>query len=209
MLWCKNISDQTFEKYSAAEQAWATQNFIQIKALHEVDFLIHELTKRLKDLGIEETRGAEKLILAREEEDRILRIVIAGACYPDYFFFKIKDDDDKAISKELNGFDPCQTVFLKGWDRNVNGELYAKRIQELFQEVVPSSWQEALVRFDDCSQKVYVTFADNNDDNISHAVYKALQMRKLQTIMQVKVLNKKSTRRVNYQSLYDTFIYII
>ncbi|KAJ8674355.1 hypothetical protein QAD02_005617 [Eretmocerus hayati] len=204
--WQNEIVSARFKKKSAKEQSWAERNFIQIKVMHEVDYLIRELTMRLERLGIKETVGSEKVQMDDTDRGLILKIVIAGAFYPNYFIRNTPADlnEEKIRSvKELGGLDPTRTVFLHGWKFGHPGKLYARRIQEVFKGVLPNTYQRTLVEFDG-SQRVYVMFSDDKvygDESVRQAripgrvslsVYKALKLRKLSQDIRIPILDTKS-----------------
>lgn len=84
-IWQHYLSNNRFKKGSPGERAWCKQNYLQVRALHEVDHLVFELTRRLEGLDIQEPQGPNKIKLDPLERAFNLRVVIAGAFYPNYF----------------------------------------------------------------------------------------------------------------------------
>ncbi|KAL7306698.1 hypothetical protein TKK_0001370 [Trichogramma kaykai] len=223
-VWQRHIIANHFKRKSQAERMWAARNFIQIKAMHECDYLIEDITLRLQKLGIKETEGSEKVVID-DIKGFILKIVIAGAFYPNYFV-KITSDaehQNKEATRTLGGLDPSRTVYLRGWPLDQPGRLYAKEIQKLFahafEEREEPVWKNALVEFDS-SQRIYVMFPDDNQTKekkhfeipgkVSSYVYKALKLRKLFDRMSVKVPDPKTSKLIaekQYIPFKDSFTF--
>jgi ATP-dependent RNA helicase TDRD9 len=206
-VWRKEILSNRLKKKSSSERVWAKRNFIEIKVMHEVDYLVNELTNRLESLGIKETIGPWKIVHDEIERSFLLKIVIAGAFYPNYFVrshMPNLNETDVEINKTLGGLDPTRTVYLQGWRLQHPGRLYSKRIQEIFKNVVPF-YEETIVEFDD-SKRVYVMFSEDKQyDNKEYrqrsnkillSVYKAIKMRHLNIDMSIPVLDLDATKRV-------------
>ncbi|KAG7200201.1 hypothetical protein KM043_000633 [Ampulex compressa] len=194
-----------------AEKKWALRNFIQIRVLREVKAFVTEITNRLKKLGIIETFGPSKVIWSKEEVPFVLKVVIAGAFYPNYFVRRVQGGQTDARSgiKLLGGLDPGRTVYVQGWPVRQPGMLYAKLFQNAFQHCSASSLGKVKVSFDE-STRVYIEFikddhADNEDarasKRISPSVYKAIKMRQCNVPITIPVLNEEraieKARRLN------------
>ena len=183
-------------KGDAAEKHWARRNYLQIRVLREIEALVHEMTGRLRKLGIAELRGPNRVQWNDHERALVIKIILAGAFYPNYYtkFVKVDKLDD---IKALGGLDPTKTVYLQGWPINQPGQLYAKRIQNYFSPCVNSKVAKILVSFDK-STKVYVQFVKNeapvDDDKneepgeISLSVYSAIKLRHINAPLEVPIL---------------------
>ncbi|XP_014218536.1 probable ATP-dependent RNA helicase spindle-E isoform X2 [Copidosoma floridanum] len=207
-VWQHEITANRIKRKTRSEQDWAKRNFIQIRVMHEVDYMVGELTQRLERLGIKETTGLKKLVIDDLDRSFVLKIVIAGAFYPNYFIRSQSgyfENDGTYGARGLGGLDPTRTVYLQGWKMDHPGKLYAKRIQELFKDIVPSH-EQALVEFDG-SSRIYIMFSDEKfyghekkmnemPGKISPSVYKALKMRKLGMEISVPVLDVKSAKKM-------------
>ncbi|KZC06335.1 PREDICTED: probable ATP-dependent RNA helicase spindle-E [Dufourea novaeangliae] len=186
----------------AAEKKWAQRNFIQIRVLREVKALVTELTNRLEKLGIRESAGLNKVVWDETERPFVLKIVIAGAFYPNYFIkhvLEVKTNEHAGI-KLLGGLDPSKTVYVQGWPLRQPGLLYARRIQDIFRQNLTSSVGKIKVSFD-ASTRVYIQFSkdeffqnENNDAvrKISPSVYKAIRMRQCKIPMEIPILNEET-----------------
>ncbi|XP_076283323.1 tudor domain containing 9 protein spindle E isoform X2 [Lasioglossum baleicum] len=187
----------------ASEKRWATRNFVQIRVLREVKALITELTRRLERLGIKESEGVNKVIWKEDERPIVLKFVIAGAFYPNYFVKHVLDTEmnEHAGIKLLNGLDPATTVYVQGWPMRQPGLLYAKRIQEIFAQQMTSPSVKVRVSFDN-SSRIYVQFmkdelrGSSNKNNvnttkkISQSVYKAIRMRQIRIPLEIPILRE-------------------
>ncbi|XP_078036812.1 putative ATP-dependent RNA helicase spindle-E isoform X2 [Augochlora pura] len=219
-VWILNKANRTINS-DATEKKWASRNFVQIKVLREVKALVTELTKRLEKLGIKESEGINKVVWKKTEQPILLKFVIAGAFYPNYFVKHVPDvqANEYAGIKLLNGLDPSTTVYLQGWPSRQPGLLYAKRIQKILQPHVLLPEDKIRVSFD-VSSKVYIQFIPdesqrNNNGNgnnnttrkISQCVYKAIRMRQCNMSLEIPILNeeiaieraeKENLRRTQY-----------
>lgn len=101
------------------EQHWCSRNMIQIKAISEVQQLVKEMEGRLSEFNIKPTHQ-----LIRNKSDGeyssedllILKLVLCGGFYPNYFLLAPFDED--AARKEMSGKDPLSTVILTGLPAN-------------------------------------------------------------------------------------------
>lgn len=212
-VWYKEINFGHLKKKSSNERSWAKRNFIQIKVLHEIDYLIHELTLRLERLGIKETSGPNKITMNDMDRFLILKVVIAGAFYPNYFIRNnsARIDDQTGGAKALGGLDPTRTVSLTGWRPDLPGKLYSKRIQEKFKPIT-MLYPQIVVEFDG-SSRIFIMFPDEKNygnekkqsgipGKISLLIYKALKMRKLQSELAIEVMDLKSSIKVIYLTYF-------
>lgn len=173
-----------------SEPMWCQRNFLNMKSLKEMANLVAELTERLSRLGIVEQTGALGVHWTAAEKSVILKCVIAGAFYPNYFMRLSHDEQSyRDIFKQLNGRDPDTTVFFSGFNQKYVGPLYVSAIKDLFQ---PADIERELIHvsFDGQSEKIFVTFKPNHNkmagDDLLEAmpgkvlpeVYKVLKMRK-------------------------------
>lgn len=80
----------------SGERDWIRQNYLSSRSLREWQILVKELTERLNRLGIRESVGQDRVTLSAIEAPLVLKIVMCGAFYPNYFvryvffFFLIK-----------------------------------------------------------------------------------------------------------------------
>ena len=95
---------------------------------------VEEITRSLRMMGIEPLQTQEPISWETEKKFHILRLVMFGAFYPNYFvkvskqaycsfvpetfFPKVSSDDlEKRADRTLHGLDPKNTVYLHGFDQ--------------------------------------------------------------------------------------------
>ncbi|XP_033332718.2 tudor domain containing 9 protein spindle E [Megalopta genalis] len=192
-VWILNKANRTINN-DATEKKWALRNFVQIRVLREVKALVTELSKRLEKLGIKESEGMNKVVW-KTERPFVLKFVIAGAFYPNYFIKHVPDAQEKEYAgiKLLNGLDPSTTVYVQGWPLRQPGPLYAKRIQEILQSHMELPQDKVRISFD-ASSRVYIQFlpeeGDNNNRKIAQCVYTAIRMRQCNIPLEIPILNE-------------------
>ncbi|XP_071581113.1 probable ATP-dependent RNA helicase spindle-E [Temnothorax nylanderi] len=180
-----------------AERQWARRNGLQLKALRELDALVNEITVRLLRLEIKESIGVNKVIWQGVDRDFVLKVVLAGAYYPNYYIKRPQNQEihEENISKTLNDLDPTKTVCLKGWPMKQPGYLYAKKFQEIFSKHLRIPEKQIVISFD--ASRVHVQFREKEttrDDslrNISEHVYQAVQMKRCDIPIEIKLLNER------------------
>ncbi|XP_015591096.1 probable ATP-dependent RNA helicase spindle-E [Cephus cinctus] len=190
---------------NAAEKSWAQRQFIQIRVLREVEALVQDITLRLKRVGIVETVGLNKVIWKDIDRHFILKVVIAGAFYPNYFVRRIPIDGSNEYEaiKVLGGLDPTNTVYLQGWPTTQPGALYARRILDAMKPCLTQSEESMKISFDG-SSRIYVQFGKDQTPvdqeeqrtatvpgKVCLSVYKAIKLRQLFPNLPIPVLNEK------------------
>lgn len=198
--WCTLKHDENFDDF---EYKWASQNFINLRSIREMHLLVKDIKERLNGFGIKERNLAQFSQWQDWEKAIILKVVIAGAFYPNYFVYNKQNDIDKERTKYhiLCGHDPCRTVYFTNFDVRHIGQLYTRSIKELFKDVQIDS-KNIDISFQSNSERVLVIFKSNSDsednknqrsitnnlhDNVCvkmpgavcTEVYKALRMRHL------------------------------
>lgn len=155
VVWRHNKEQGVFGPNAIREEAWARRYFLQMRALRETATLVRELKERLEKMGISETKGQGRFTWSQQEKPLILKIVMAGAFYPNYFVRGSHGGqvDEKEAVRLLVGRDPFNTVFLQGMPMDQPGELYIKTIKR----ALGDCGRDMKVSFDGTS-KVYVQF---------------------------------------------------
>lgn len=174
------------------ERIWCNRFGLEVVALRECKELIADLKKRLKRLRLHKTNRKNNP-WTDNEKNVILKLVIGGAFYPNYFLRsspkRLKNERD--VFETLNGRDPTNTVYFTGFESKYIREIYVKSIKKIFVESgVVDSMDKLNVSFDYGSQKVFVTFtaSGKKDDARDYGVacmpgfvltevYKAIKMR--------------------------------
>lgn len=196
-----------------AETSWAQRYFIQLLAMREVARLAEEVTMRLRDFNVVETRppSSEKW---NRMKPYLQRIILAGACYPNFF---IRGEpagqiNEREAVKLLGSRDPLNTVYLTNFPLDQPGPLYASAIKKIFLQCgVPSN--NIKISFDG-SSRVYVEFKwegessyydgahgkvlSSNVSKIFMAVYRAVKLRHGKVPLLIPMLAvDEANKRVN------------
>lgn len=185
------------------ELIWCKSNQVSLRGFREWQLLIDEITARLKRYGIEESSGPTKVMLSSIEKPTILKVVISGAFYPNYFIRSAAHGqiDEREAVKTVGGRDPYRTVYFRGMSPGQPGQLYVRDIKEML-----DIKDEVKIGFDD-SMKIYVEFKKNNEvepvnlngqqylttipGNISMEVYKAVKKRQLKYDFNLNILPRE------------------
>ncbi|XP_031618969.1 probable ATP-dependent RNA helicase spindle-E [Contarinia nasturtii] len=201
-VWTLKYNQKEFGKKSdqlKAERDFCNKHCLDVRSLHECHLLIQELTQRLDKLGIYQATGLQGIHWTEQEKSIILKVVIAGAFYPNFYGTAPITNPiiERDLYHALNGRDPNNTVYFTGFRQDHIRELYVDSIRNLFLDTVVSKEDLDGVKISfDASEKVFVTFerlqdiCDNrrNDWDTKQCsipgkalteVYKAVKMRKI------------------------------
>lgn len=191
-----------------AEHDFCNKHGLDVRSMNECHQLVQELTKRLDKLGIKQITGVDRLRWTDREKSIILKVVIAGALYPNFFATVpiCNPSIEHDIFRSMNGRDPNTTVFFSGFRKENIRQLYVEPIRKLFKNGVVDEENIGSVKvsFDD-SEKVFVTFEDHqkftenerNDWDTKRCsipgktlpeVYKAIKMRKMRMPTDIHVM---------------------
>lgn len=197
-VWNHLRKQQYFKQAGNNESQWAHRFYVQVRALRELDDMVRELRRRLSREGIDTITQASPW--AKHELPLVLKIVIAGAFYPQYFTQVSLDEARECEAVRcLAGNNPRTTVYLKNFPDNQPGEIYAATIKNIIRKHIGD---EPRVTFDTNSQKVYLSFEDdaqgikhtgNNKDptipgQVVLPVYKAVKARLLRMEIRIPML---------------------
>ena len=125
--------------------------------------------------GIKPLAIQDPLSWSEEKKFIILRLVMFGAFYPNYFTKCSISDKEHMANKTLQGADPKNTVYLTGMDeyQAKYGDLYVGQVKKLFQDCTKDE-DSIRLKFD--GRKIYVEFDRSLGDNErSMSSYKADQ----------------------------------
>uniref|UniRef100_H2YE71 RNA helicase n=1 Tax=Ciona savignyi TaxID=51511 RepID=H2YE71_CIOSA len=124
-LWESCLKSNVFRRRKD-ELEWGRENFIQIRRIHDVHTLVEELQDRLKQFNIRSNDLQYWSSQDKKENELILKIVMCGAFYPNYFEL-LSTDEDIAL-KEMCMLDPTTTVMIRGFPPNCGGMLFKDSI---------------------------------------------------------------------------------
>lgn len=131
-VWCQHKTLNNFTS-NTHEIQWAENNFLKPKFLKEWAILVDETKTRLDRMGIRDMQTK----LSKTETPLVLKVIIAGSFYPNYFIRSRDCDhlDEREAVREVGGRDPFTTVYFKNMEPNHPAPLYAKRIREHLSDI--------------------------------------------------------------------------
>lgn len=185
-----------------SEEAWCSSNFIQHKRLRDVERLVRELKDRLSRSDIHSDRKKDR---NRVEDWLVLRLVICGAFYPNYFTQGKLDED--TIVRALSGKDPLRSVVISGFPAN-QGMLYAEEVENMFRQCseltnINLHFEEtrAIVEFGHSAQAT--SDKKISDIHVIPEVYQAVKMRwSRQPLSCYQLPREEAQRRVDELEYY-------
>lgn len=183
------MREQNNIRQDDSENAWANRYFINLRSMKEMHLLIQEIKERLISFNIKDQSSYQRVHWMDREKTIVLKIIFAGAFYPNYFTRSALNETDRerGVYHTLCGNDPCSTVYFTNFNTKQIGQLYTSYIKDLFRDVRIAP-KDIDVKFQPGSEKVFVTFKseDNNEENsnrlvvpgkVRPEVYKAVRMR--------------------------------
>ncbi|XP_041351970.1 ATP-dependent RNA helicase TDRD9-like [Gigantopelta aegis] len=190
-IWDNKKKLGEFRRSGQNQIKWGKANFIQIRRINEVAELIKEMEQRLYKFNIQKPRLRQdhrNMGRLTPEERLILKIVIGGAFYPNYFLRNVSSETD-AI-RELSNNDPLSTVVVKGLPAN-QGMLYHSKLDSIFQ--VCQADPPPSITFEET--KAFIKFpwkqGMKSDQKVHEAVYMALKLRLLRFPLEVDIYSRE------------------
>lgn len=197
-----NGSIETRLQMKESEREWGYKYCLDINALNECHVQVNELKARLEKMNIKASHNINDIEWNANEKAIILKVVIAGAFYPNYFVraSSVKcDDPANDLFRAIGTRDPRTTVYYTGFPHEYCRQLYIKSIKEFFIEhgvVDRNDTDRIRVTFDPNSNKTFVTFEVQKTKNemnlmpgsVCMEVYKALKLRHLKKMCDVWVI---------------------
>lgn len=190
------------EEIDQREKQWADKNHLNLVALRECQVYVTDLHTRLRRLDLK-ALSPEKFRWSETEKNIVLKVVISGAFYPNYFLRSSpnRTQNEREMYTHLDGRDPGTTVFLKGFETKHIRNIYTEAIkQEIFNSGIVDNPNKLKVTFDSGAQKVYITFkTDGKKDDerpygiacqpgfVLTEVYKAIHMRQTRDRLKIAV----------------------
>ncbi|XP_078671642.1 ATP-dependent RNA helicase TDRD9-like isoform X2 [Branchiostoma floridae x Branchiostoma belcheri] len=163
------------------EVAWARKNMIQLKRIKEMSAVAKELQDRLANFNIRVSRDRNPHQnyrdpeQKREEDELILKMILAGAFYPNYFTCDASDEAEAV--RDLSGSNPLTTVMLRGMPPAPF--LYLRQLKVLMDPCGKGKF----IKLEDT--RAYVEFEPEvarwDGTSVLPAVYTAVKMRSLRT----------------------------
>uniref|UniRef100_A0A182QQ54 Probable ATP-dependent RNA helicase spindle-E n=1 Tax=Anopheles farauti TaxID=69004 RepID=A0A182QQ54_9DIPT len=141
--------------------AWCQRYMLDLKSLTEMAELVQEITMRLRGANIRFMSAAG---WTNREKTVVLKVIMAGAFYPNYFIPTTATDrelGDRKVYSEIDGRDPFRTVYFTGFDHaNYIGPLYRQQLRTLLTERNADPERQALMKieFERSMNRIFVTF---------------------------------------------------
>nr|XP_026694368.1 ATP-dependent RNA helicase TDRD9-like [Ciona intestinalis]XP_026694369.1 ATP-dependent RNA helicase TDRD9-like [Ciona intestinalis] len=126
-MW-ESCSRSSIFRRKSDEMDWGKKNFIQIRKVHDVHTLVDELRDRLSQFNIRSNDLCFWSSQGKKECELILKVIMSGAFYPNYF--ELLPSDGDVASKEMCLLDPTTTVMFRGFPPNCGGLLFKDSIIE-------------------------------------------------------------------------------
>ena len=97
-----------------------------------MDTLVEEIHHRLSSIGIKPQSGPNIRPLAVEQKALLLRVIIFGAFYPNYFSRQVfsGEEQEREAVRALNGLDPFSTVRLGSFPTDQPPKAYVRQIKD-------------------------------------------------------------------------------
>lgn len=177
------------------EKEWARRKSLRVRSLREIDAFITEITCKLHNFGITETMGSTKNTWENLNIDRtfVLKFIIAGAFYPNYFikFPHNINDHNRDVERTLAFRDPTNTIVLHGWPLKQPGSLYSKQFQNIFGKHMGFKTYENITVSFDGSNRVYIEHeAKNRVPNDYTFVRDCVKMRHCRNSIEIDLLSE-------------------
>ena len=102
-----------------------------------MDRLVKEIKFRLNTMGIDEVVGPNVKPLTECQKALLLRVVIFGAFYPNYFARDAVSGqiDEREAVKTMGGLDPYSTVRLQGFPIDQPPKAYVRQIKSNMSDI--------------------------------------------------------------------------
>lgn len=196
------------EMVKAAEKRWADANFIEIGSLRECDEYVKDFRARVKRMNLIDFTKMN-VSWNRNEKYIVLKVVIAGAFYPNYFSRSTKNRRSASAEvqtfKVLGGRDVGDTVYFSGINNRDLPHIYIKHIKDYLisnNVISAKDANDVIVAHDGVAEKYYVSFKKNGKEGdireygvagqpgyVLTEVYKAVKLRSLRLEYQFEVLS--------------------
>lgn len=190
----KNVRER--KAVLAAEKKWAEANFLEITSLRECFEKVKELRIRVSRMNL---LNSNRSTVSWEKKEKyiVLKVVISGAFYPNYFSrsTKLQRSEEAEIFKKIGGRDPCDTVYFSAFNPCKLPHIYIKSIKNiLFKNGVinKEDFDNITVSNDGVAERVYVSFKKSGKEGdikeygvacqpgvVLTEVYKAIKLGKL------------------------------
>ncbi|XP_052863697.1 probable ATP-dependent RNA helicase spindle-E [Anopheles cruzii] len=179
---------------------WCYRNGLELKSLSEMAELVREIQHRLSVSNVKEVTGVNRVIWSQGEKGLILKVVMAGAFYPNFFIPGLASNGDnggRGIYTEVGCRDPFSTVFFIGLEHSKHiGSLYRQQLKDMLTNGDRSKQASMKVEFDRSSNRVFIRYVGEDREGypvpgrFRSEVYRALKLREHRRgCFEMKVMN--------------------
>lgn len=201
----KNYNER--DKVKAAEKKWAQLNYLELTSLRECDEYVRDLRVRIERMNLIDCTKMSDITWNRDEKYIVLKVVIAGAFYPNFFSrsTNTKRSYESETFKTLGGRDLGDTVYFTGFKSSDMPHIYIKCIKDILVHNNVISAKDAhnvIVSHDGVSERVFVSFKKSGKEGdikrygvacqpgfVLTEVYKAVKLRSLKLEHHIDVLS--------------------
>ncbi|XP_035669550.1 ATP-dependent RNA helicase TDRD9-like [Branchiostoma floridae] len=177
------------------ELEWAKRNMLQLKRMKEMSAVAKELQDRLANFNIRVSLERNPLVnhsRDTSQDNLILKMVLAGAFYPNYFTCAASDEAEAV--RDLSGSNPLTTVMLRGMPPAP--QLYLKQLGAAMRPCGEGKF----IKLEDT--RAYVEFApppDYHGTGVLPAVYLAVKMRSMRIPLELRLRPREEVQRALLQ----------
>lgn len=189
-----------------AEKKWAVENFLEISSLRECFEKVKELRFRISRMHLLHSIKSA-VTWSKMEKYIVLKVVIAGAFYPNYFSrsTKTQRSEEAEIFKRIGGRDPSDTVYFSAFNCSDLPHMYIKTIKNILLEnyvINEKDFHNVTVSNDGVAERVYVSFKKSGKEGdikeygvacqpgvVLTEVYKAAKLGKMKGEHTIEVLS--------------------
>lgn len=194
------------KKVKAGERKWAESNYLEPSSLRECDEYVRDLKFRIKRMNLIDCSKTE-FSWNRNEKYIVLKVVIAGAFYPNFFSrsTNVKRSFEPEAVKTLGGRDSSDTVYFTGFKNTDFPHIYIKHIKDILVSSNVISARDSnnvTIAHDGISEKVYVSFKKSGKEGdrkeygvachpgvVLTEVFRAVKLRSLRLTHEIEVLS--------------------
>lgn len=201
-------NNKYFEKKAKGESLWCNRHQLDMKNLQEMKLLIDEIKRRLEDQRID-VLEQDQPVWEPRDKIFIIKVILAGAFGAANFFLPPEDlsDTQRDAFKVVKNKDLFRTVYFKGMNRELVGEVYEGQLRQILKSKgVISDKTKVHIEFDNkIAEKIYLTFENDSDGNdcndtrvvgkIMPEVYRCVKLRQLDNKIFLDTMNVLETMK--------------
>jgi ATP-dependent RNA helicase TDRD9 len=155
--WKNKIEQGHFRNQKKLEADWCRSQNLDIRSVNEMHRLIKEIEQRLEEKDVRQIQGE---VWKEEEKMLIVKVVISGAFFPNYFIVGTNSEwKERKSHKEVMALNPQNTIYFQRFDRDLVPELYEEEVKELMiMSGIAKRSGDMKLTFDKLAHKVYIEF---------------------------------------------------